>query len=206
MGPGGEEVRPIARHRPHDKMPLHREPRVGLALHQIEEPLRQRACGSHLPLGHMKLRQSPEYSNELRRLPHLLAQGIGPGVDVAYVRGSHPLRCPQQLPQGELQREFVPGALGALGQGGQQREAFAQGGGRFVMGIPPGGVVGRLLRIADGLSGASPRSKWTASGTCSVGPARGLKPAPVRGVNHSQGACGWCSPGGHATMPLQSLG
>ncbi len=76
-------------------MPLHREPRVGLAVHQIEEPLRQRVRSRHLPLGHMKLRQSPEYPSELWRLPHLLAQGIGPGVDVAHVRGSHPLRCPQ---------------------------------------------------------------------------------------------------------------
>ena len=127
VGPGGEEVPPIARHRPHDKMSLDREPRVGLALHQIEELLRQRVCGRHLPLGHMKLREPPEGPHELRRLPHLLGQGIGPGVDVAHVRGPHPLRGPQQLPQGELQREFVPGALGALWQGGQQRQAFASG-------------------------------------------------------------------------------
>ena len=55
VGPGGEEVPPSVCHRPHDKMPLRREPRVRLALHQIEEPLRQRVCSRYLPLGHMKL-------------------------------------------------------------------------------------------------------------------------------------------------------
>ena len=131
-------------------MPLHHEPRVGLALRQVEELLRQLARGRQLPLGHMKLREPPEDPSELRRLPHLLAQRIGPGVDLAHFRGPHPLRGHQQLPQGELQREFVLGALGALRQGRQQREPFGEGGDRFVMGIAPGGIVPRLLPIVDG--------------------------------------------------------
>ena len=55
----------MARNRPHDKMPLDQEVRVGLALHQIEELLRQRVGGRHLPLAHMKLRQAPEDPNAL---------------------------------------------------------------------------------------------------------------------------------------------
>ena len=126
LGPGGEEVPAIARHRPHDKMPLHREPRGGLALYQIEKPLRQRVCGRHLPLAHMKLRKSPEDPHALRRLPHLLRQGHGPGVDGPHGRGPQPLRGPQQLPQGEVQREFVLRALGVLRQGRQQRQALGR--------------------------------------------------------------------------------
>ena len=50
----------------------------------------------------------------------------------------------------------MSGALRALWQGGQQHQAFREGGARFVMGIAPGSVVGRLLRIADGLRGGTP--------------------------------------------------
>ena len=117
---------------------------------------RSRSCCANSPavaslsLGHLKLREPPEDPSELRRLPHLLAQGIGPGVDLAHVRGPHPLRGPQQLPQGELERELALDALGALRQRRQQRERFPQGGDRFVMGIPPRGIVPRLLPIVDG--------------------------------------------------------
>ena len=58
------------------KCPSTANPVSGSALHQIEELLRQRLCRLHLPPGHMKLRQSPECPRELRRLPHLLAQGM----------------------------------------------------------------------------------------------------------------------------------
>ena len=41
-------------------------------------------------------------------------------------------------------------ARGALWEGGQQREAFREGGTRFVIGIAPGGSVSRLLEIVHG--------------------------------------------------------
>lgn len=138
-------------HRPHDKMPLRHKPRVGLALHQIDELLCPLACGRQPSPGQMNLREPPEDPGELRRLPHLLVQRIGPGVDLAHVRGPHPRRGPQQIRQGELERELAPDALGALRQRRQQCERFPQGGDRFVMGIPLRGVVPHLLPIVHGL-------------------------------------------------------
>ena len=68
-------------------MPLSDVPHVGLALHQLEELLRPLARERQPSLGHLKLREPPEDQGELRGLPHLLAQRIGPGVGLTHVTG-----------------------------------------------------------------------------------------------------------------------
>lgn len=98
----------------------------------------------------MKQKEAPEYPENLRRLSHLLTQRVGPGIDLAHFRCREVLDRHQQLPQGELQREFVPGALGAVRQRCEQPEGFVDGGNRFVMGIALGRMFPYLLPIVDG--------------------------------------------------------
>src|SRR5262245_43430520 len=107
MGTGCDELTAIERHRPLGHMALSQEDGVVLAVRQLEELLTQRARDAQLAPGAMKPMEAMEHLEELWRLPHLLAQGVGPGVDLAHFRSRHTLRRYQLLPQDEQQREFV---------------------------------------------------------------------------------------------------
>ena len=153
--PGGSGRRgspPIGRHRPHNKMPLHREPCVGLAVHQLEEPLRRRVCGSHPPLGPRETATGPRGPERAAASPTCWAR-----VSARCRRRPRPGTLPcvvlNSSPRVSSSASSCWERSGLSGRAGQQRQAFAQGRDRFVMGIPPGGVVSRLLRIADGVGG-----------------------------------------------------
>src|SRR4029453_2353678 len=98
----------------------------------------------------MKLRKPPKDPSKLWRLPYLLAQVIGLGVDVAYLRRCQPLRRSQQLPQGELEVELVVGALGALRQHCNERQPCPEGGDGFGIRIAPCRILSCLLPIMHG--------------------------------------------------------
>ena len=61
--------------------------RVVLALRQGEELLPELTRRLELPSRPIKLRQSRQHHEELRRVPHLLAQLAGTGVGVPDFRG-----------------------------------------------------------------------------------------------------------------------
>lgn len=98
MGPGRDELTAIERHRPLGHMALAHEEGIVLALRQVEELLAQRAREAQLALGAMKPMEAMEHLEALRRLPHLVAQRLGPGVDLAYFWSRHALRRDQLLP------------------------------------------------------------------------------------------------------------
>src|SRR5262245_61050770 len=107
----------------------------------MEELLAQLASQAQLSLDKMKPGEALERLAALPRLPYLLTQRVGPGVDLAHCRHRVPLHCHQSWPQEEQQREFVLGARGALREGCQQRQPFGEGGDRVVMGIALDGIV-----------------------------------------------------------------
>jgi hypothetical protein len=117
---------------------------------QAEALLAQLASSAQLCLEKMKPVEALEYLAVLQRLSHLLTQRVGPGVDLTHFRHPIPSRCHQSLPQDEQQRELVLGTRGAVREGGQQLQPFGEAGDRFVMGIPPDGIVCCLLEIAHG--------------------------------------------------------
>ena len=141
MGPGRDELTAIERHRPFGHMALAHEDGVVLALRQVEELLAQRAREAQLALGAMKPMEAMEHLEALQRLPHLVAQRLGSGVDLAHFWSRHAVRRDELLPQHEQQCEFVVGALGAVGECREERQPFGDGGDGVVMGMTPGGSV-----------------------------------------------------------------
>jgi hypothetical protein len=77
--------------------------RVMLALRQGEELLPEITRRLELPSRPIKFRQSRQYHEELRCVPHLLAQLTGAGVDVPNFRGREALGDLQRLTQRNLQ-------------------------------------------------------------------------------------------------------
>jgi hypothetical protein len=124
--------------------------------HEAEELLAQLVSQAQLGLDKMKPVEALERQAALPRLPHLLTQRIGPSIALAHFRRRVPLRRHQSRPQDKQQREFVLSAGGAVREGHQQRQPFGEGGDRFVMGIPPGGIVCRPLKIAYGTLDLAP--------------------------------------------------
>src|SRR5262249_2416407 len=112
MGPSRDELTAIEGHHPFGHMALDQEDGIVLTVRQVEELLTQFARDTKLCLGAMKPIEAMERLEELRWLPHLVAQGVGPGVDLPHFRRRHALRYHQALPQDEQQREFVVRALG----------------------------------------------------------------------------------------------
>ena len=94
------EVATKERHGSHGHMALQHEARVVLAVRQVEELLAQLASGAQLGLGEMKPTEALERLEALRRLPHLLAQRVGPGVDLAHFRSRRALAPPSAAPPG----------------------------------------------------------------------------------------------------------
>ena len=103
------------------------------------------------------------------------------GIDVTGVWGRHALGGHEQLPQAELERQFVPGPLGAVRHGRQQRQPLPQGGDRFGMGMAPSGLVPHLLPIRDGPRHLAPALEVEGQLGCEVpgaGASARLQPGP----------------------------
>ena len=150
VGTGDDQVATKVCDHPHGQMALDQEDRIVLALRQVEELLAERFTGVQPCLGTMKHKKAPEHPEELWGILHLVAQRMGPGKDVTGLWRGHALGGHEQLPQDELQRQFVPSPLGAVRHCRQQLQPSPQGGDRFGMGIAPGGIVPHLLPIRDG--------------------------------------------------------
>src|SRR5262245_21714365 len=90
--------------------------RIALVLRQVEELLAEGSCGVQLRLGAMKCKETAECSEALWRFSHLPAERVRSAIGCSRCGRGHALRGHQQLPQEELQREFVLHALGAIRQ------------------------------------------------------------------------------------------
>src|SRR5262245_30663577 len=156
MGSGHDRVTPIERYMPQVYIALLPQGRVVLVWPQAEELLAHLVSQAQLGLENMKLGEALERLAALPRLPYLLTQRVGPGVDLAHFRHCVPLRRHQSLSQEKQQREFVLAARGALREGRQHRQPVGESGDRFVMGIAPSGIVGRLLEILHGALALTP--------------------------------------------------
>src|SRR5215831_19220859 len=86
MGPGLDRVTPIERYMPQVYIALLRQGQVVLVWHQLEELLAQLVSQAQLGLENMKPGEALERLAALPRLPHLLTQRVGPGVDLAHFR------------------------------------------------------------------------------------------------------------------------
>ena len=90
------------------------------ALGQAQELLRQLARRLQLAPHQIKRPQPKEHREELRGLPDLLAQLPGAGVGLLPLPGGKAFGGHQRRAQSEVQREFLLGALGGVGQGLEQ--------------------------------------------------------------------------------------
>ena len=112
--------------RPQRIVGLQEESRVLHALGQAQELLPQLARRLELRPHQIKHPQSPQHREELRGLPHLLAQLPRPGVGLFHFRGRIALGGHQRRAQGELQRQFLLGALGGVRQGLEQLQPLGE--------------------------------------------------------------------------------
>src|SRR5262245_41188246 len=156
MGSGGDRVTPKELYKPQVHIALQHQGPVVLVLRQAEELLAQLASHAHLGLEKIKPGEPLKHLAALLRLPYLLTQRVGPGVDLAHFRSPVPLSRHQWLPQKKQQREFVLGASVALRESRQQCQSFGEDGDRFVMNIAPASIVRYLLEIAHGILDLTP--------------------------------------------------
>src|SRR5215813_2197789 len=98
------------------------ESRVLGAMGQAEELLREFPRRPQLPPDQVKVPQSPQHREELRRLPHLLAQLARSGVGVFHFWSRIPLGHCQRLAKGDLQIQLVLEVLSADWQGLERLE------------------------------------------------------------------------------------
>src|SRR4029453_420839 len=95
-------------------------------LGQAEELLREFPRRPQLPPDQVKVPQSPQHREELRRLPHLLAQLTSSGVGVSHFWSRIPLGHCQRLTKGDLQVQLVLEVFGAVWQGLEHLEALGE--------------------------------------------------------------------------------
>jgi len=98
---------------------------------QGEKLLPQRAGSLVVRPQFVELPESAQDGDELGRLPHLLTQLACPGVRPTHLGGGKALGGSQRHAQGDLQREFLLGASGSVGQRLQQLQALAEVTDRF---------------------------------------------------------------------------
>ena len=118
--PGGGHLAATEQAGPQGMVGLQQEVWVLDALGQAEELLPQRphrlsvaACVVHQP-------EAPQHAEELRRLPHLLTQLAGPGVQPFHLWCPLALGCPERRTEGHLHDQFLLAALAGLWQGGEE--------------------------------------------------------------------------------------
>src|SRR5262245_55518948 len=75
----------------HGHMALQHQAGVVLVVGEVQELLGQLASGGRQGLGAMKSIETPEDLEALPRLPHLVTQRVGPGIDLAHFRSPQAL-------------------------------------------------------------------------------------------------------------------
>src|SRR5215468_7682032 len=97
-------------------MTEHREPGVGQALGESQKFFSDLAGRSELGPHHIECPQAPEYLRDFRRLAQLPTKLSGTFVGAANISSRITLGRNHWNPESELKAEFLPGALGSVGQ------------------------------------------------------------------------------------------
>ena len=101
-------------------MGLEQEVWVVQALGQAEELFRQRPLRLNFSARTIHPPEAPQHAKELRRLPHLLTQRAGTGVEPFHFWGRLAHGCFQRRAEGHLHDQFLLAALAALGERGEE--------------------------------------------------------------------------------------
>src|SRR5262245_53197963 len=89
-------------------------------LGQAEHLLSQLLRGLGLPSSDIKTYQATQHGEELRGLPHLLAQLVRPLIGGFHVRSPNALGGHQRLAEGNLQGQLLLAMLGSVWEGCEQ--------------------------------------------------------------------------------------
>src|SRR5262249_27009194 len=126
VGAGSDQLSEREQRTPQRKVRFYEASRVVLAFGQVQQLLCKCVRRPDLRPYVIKAPQSPQYWEELRRLPALLAEFPRPGIGPLDFRGSIPLGGYQHRPQGRLQAEFLPDEFRRGLQGLEQLDPFRE--------------------------------------------------------------------------------
>jgi hypothetical protein len=128
-----------------------KDQRVLLLLRERQELLCQRASPRHLTLCCLRIPESPQRREELRRGTDLSGQLARPGVDASHRLVT--LTGPQRGAEHDLQGKFLPGSLVVLGQTVEDLYSFLDMLGRFDVGGALQGALSGSLPVRHCLRG-----------------------------------------------------